>query len=84
MEPTKRTAERVQWPWTIAGFEQLSFIDSILRGARDGVDGVGILTRYSWLPDGIDGVDVWGDTWLEARARWIKEIAPLLLDTQRG
>lgn len=72
-----------KWPRDYAGFEALPFIHSILKGARDGVDGVGILTNYDWLPEGMDGTDTWGDTWVEARAIWIKNIAPMLLAKAR-
>ena len=72
---TRRT-----WPRSYAGFEALPCIHSVLKGAADGVDGVGILTNYEWLPEGIDGTDTWGDTWTEARATWIKEVAPNLLN----
>lgn len=66
-----------QWPRKVADFERLPFIHAILRGARNGVEGVGILTEYDWLPDGI-AADIWDENWILARARWIKEIAPLL------
>jgi hypothetical protein len=85
------------WPRDYARFEALPCIHSILKGARDGVEGVGILTRYDWLPEGVDsgrsstgcqspwvGTDTWGDTWIEARANWIREVAPLLLPAPRS
>jgi len=72
------------WPRDYARFEALPCIRSILKGARDGVEGVGILTSYDWLPEGVDGTDIWGDTWIEARANWIREVAPLLLDAPRS
>jgi len=72
------------WPRDVAGFEQLPFIHSVLRGARDGVDGVGILTDCAWLPEDIDGADAWGDNWIEARSQWIKYVAPLLLNAKRS
>jgi hypothetical protein len=78
------TTTNQKWPRDYAGFEALPFIHSILKGAADGVDGVGILTNYEWLPEGIDGTDAWGNTWIEARARWVKEIAPLVLDAKRS
>jgi hypothetical protein len=71
------------WPRDYERFEALPCIHRILKGARDGVEGVGILTSYDWLPEGVDGTDTWGNTWIEARANWIREIAPLLLDAPR-
>jgi hypothetical protein len=74
----------MSWPRPYACFEAQPFIHSILKGAADGVEGVGILTRHEWLPpDVADSCDVWGDNWFAARARWIKEVAPLLLDSPR-
>jgi hypothetical protein len=40
-------------------------------------------TNYDWLPEGIDGTDTWGDTWIEARANWIRDVAPRLLPNPR-
>jgi hypothetical protein len=72
-----------RYPRSYAGFEALPFIHSILKGAADGVEGVGILTDYDWLPDDVDGTDTWGDTWTEARSKWIRCVAPLLLPQPR-
>lgn len=72
-----------QWPRSYAGFEALPCIHSILKGAADGVEGVGILTHPEWLPADVDGIDVWGNTWIEARATWIREIAPMILPHPR-
>jgi hypothetical protein len=77
------TAAVQKWPRSYAGFETLPFIHSILKGADDGVEGVGILTDYDWLPEDVDGTDTWGDTWIEARAKWIREVAPMLLPNPR-
>jgi hypothetical protein len=81
--PTMTTTAVQKWPRSYAGFETLPFIHSILKGAADGVEGVGILTNYDWLPEGIDGTDTWGDTWIEARANWIRDVAPRLLPNPR-
>lgn len=77
------TAATQKWPRDYAGFEALPCIHSILKGAVDGVVGVGILTSLDWLPEGVDGTDTWGNTWIEARALWIKEVAPMLLSHPR-
>lgn len=76
------TAQR--YPRSYAGFEALPFIHSVLKGAVDGVDGVGILTRHEWLPDGTDGTDVWAKNWIEARAQWLRDVAPMLLPEPRA
>lgn len=70
-------ATKINWPKSYAGFEAMPCIHSILKGAADGCDGVGILSNHSSLPAG--DWDIWGNTWIEARARWIKEVAPHLL-----
>jgi len=72
---------RRKWPRSYAGFEALPCIHSVLKGAADGVDGVGILTKPQCLPPG--DWDVWGNTWIEARATWVKEVAPNLLNFTR-
>jgi hypothetical protein len=72
-------------PKDYAGFEAQPFIHSILKGAADGVEGVGILTNYEWLPPDMEnGADIWGDTWIQARARWCAEIRPYLLSAPRA
>ena len=74
----------LKYPRSYAGFEALPFIHSVLKGAADGCDGVGILTRTEYLPEGTEGTDTWGRTWVEARAIWVKEVAPLLLEKPRS
>jgi hypothetical protein len=71
-------------PRDYAGFQAQPFIHSILKGAVDGVEGVGILTDTRWIPSDMEGSsDVWGDTWIQARANWIKEVRPYLLSDPR-
>lgn len=74
-------ADTGRWPNSYAGFEALPYIHSIAKGAQDGCDGVGILSRPEWLPPG--EYDVWGSNWIETRARWIREVAPNLLSEPR-